>query len=132
MADIPPTFQVPTPPPGRRTRPLGASFAGWVLVVAGVLTSIGGFSYLAVGSSDGRSLGLGLAAFGVAELATGIEVLRLVPPFRPVGMAVGAVGAVIDVAEIVSGSRWQVVALVLHVAVLIALSTQREGFAAPG
>src|SRR5436190_20634461 len=103
MADLPPNFEVPTPPRGRRIRPAGVSFAGWVLVVAGVLTSIGGFSLLAVGSSNGRSLGLGLAAFGVAELATGVEILRLVAAFRAIGIAVAAPGGVIDGADLVPG-----------------------------
>jgi hypothetical protein len=132
MSDLPPNFEIPTPPPGRRTRPTAVSFAGWVLTVAGLLTGIDGFSLLAIGSSDAHALGLGLAAFGVAELATGIEVLRLAPAFRVIGMAVAASGAVIDLIELVSGSRWQVVALMLHVAVLIALSSQREAFAGPG
>jgi hypothetical protein len=111
---------------------LTVSFAGWVLVIAGALTGVGGFSVLAVGSSNGRSLGLGLAAFGVAELATGIDILRLVATFRTIGMAVAAVGAVIDVIELVSGSRWQLIALLLHVAVVIALSTQRGAFVDSG
>jgi hypothetical protein len=132
MADLPPNFEIPTPPRGRRIRPAAVSFAGWVLVVAGVLTSVGGFSLLAVGSTSGRSLGLGLAAFGVAELATGVEILRLVATFRAIGMAVAALGVVIDVVELVSGSRWQVLAVMLHVAVLIALSSQREAFAGAG
>jgi hypothetical protein len=132
MAELPPNFEVPTPPPGRPIRPTTVSFAGWVLVIAGALTTIGGFLLLAEGSSEGTSLGLGLAAFGVAELATGIEVLRMVAAFRAIGVAVAAVGAVIDVVGLVSGSRWQAVALVLHAAALIALSSQREAFGRPG
>ena len=132
MADLPPNFEVPTPPRGRPTRPTIVSFAGWVLVIAGALTTIGGFLFLAAGSSEGTSLGLGLAAFGVAELATGIEVLRMVAAFRTIGVVVASVGAVIDVVGLISGSRWQVVALVLHVAALIALSSQREAFVGPG
>jgi hypothetical protein len=132
MADLPPNFEVPSPRRGRPLRPTIVSFAGWVLVIAGALTTIGGFLFLAAGSSEGTSLGLGLAAFGVAELASGIEVLRMVAAFRTIGVVVASVGAVIDVVGLISGSRWQVVALVLHVAALIVLSSQREAFVGPG
>jgi len=136
MADLPPNFEVPRPPPGRERRPIGVSFAGWVLAMAGTLTGLGGLVYLgARGVNDDPSLGLALAAFGVAELVTGFAILRLLPAFRAIGMAVAAIGAAIDVVWLVQGSRWQVIALFLHVAVFVVLSSQREAFtrtASPG
>jgi hypothetical protein len=129
MADLPPGFEVPTPPPGAERRPIAVSFAGWVLAMAGTLTGLGGLVYLgARGSNDDPSLGLALAAFGLAELVTGIAILRLLPSFRSIGMAVAAIGTAIDVVWLVQGSRWQLIALVLHVAVLAVLSSQREAF----
>ena len=128
MADLPPGFQIPTPRPGRPSRPAIVSFAGWVLVLAGVLTSLGGLFLLAAGDAGTRSGAVGLVALGVAELVTGVEVLRLSPVFRVIGMMIAAIGGIVDVSQLVHGYRWQAVALILHAGALFALATQAEAF----
>ncbi|MBI3648041.1 MAG: hypothetical protein HY240_04745 [Actinobacteria bacterium] len=135
MADLPPDFEVPTPRPGRASRPAIVSFAGWVFVIAGVLTGLGGAFYLTTGpsaSGGAASFGLAFAAFGAAELVTGLQILRMSPAFRLIGLPIAGIGIVIDVASLVAGSRWQLVAIVLHGAALYGLATQGEAFARRG
>src|SRR5438128_142201 len=97
MADLPPDFEAPTARPGRPRRPAVVTFAGWVLVIAGGITGMGGLFYLAVGTGAATSAALAYAAFGVAELVTGTQVLRLSAAFRVLAMPIAAIGILLDV-----------------------------------
>ncbi len=134
MADLPPGFQIPTPKPLRPERPLGVSIAAWILVAAGAITGLGGLVVALAGgaATTARPLGLAYLAFGAAELVTGLALRRLLGAFRPFGVVIAVVGILIDVSWVVSGSRWQVVAVLAHGYVAYALATSPTAFGPGG
>ena len=132
MADLPPDFQIPVPKPARPQRPIGISLAAWILVAAGGITALGGLLIIGVGGDSatgaGGAFGLAFIALGVAELITGVELLRMRALFRLVGAALAIAGIVVDIAGLVGGSKWQVFAVLGHGIVAYVLLTSAETF----
>ncbi len=100
------------------------------MIVAGVITGLGGVFYLVAGggSATSSSEGLAYATFGAAELLTGSQVLRLSAAFRLIGIPVAGLGIVLDIVGLVSGSRWQLLAILLHAVAFVGLVTSAEAF----
>ena len=130
MSDLPPGTPIPMPRPSAAARPLSVSIAGWILVTAGGITSLGGLVILAAGgaTSAARPLGAGYVAFGAAELLAGSMVRSLRSAFRPIGVVLAVAGIVVDVGGLVAGSRWQIVAIGAHAFVAYVLATSAEAF----
>lgn len=128
MAELPPDFQVPTPQPIGPSRPPAVRVAAWVLIVGGAITALGGGLLLVSASEPGSSLGAAFAAFGAAEVITGLRLLQMRPAFRSLGIALAAVGIVVDIAQLVAGSRWQILALLAHAFVVYVLWMNADAF----
>ena len=130
MVDLPPDFLVPTPPPSAPRLPLRVKVAAWILVVAGVITGLGGALLLALAGagSPERAQGAAYLAFGAAELLTGGLLLRMWTSFRSIGVALSIVGIAIDVKGLIDGSRWQIVALIAHAFAAYVLATSANAF----
>ena len=132
MADLPPDFPIPVPKPVRPHRPIAISLAAWILVAAGSITALGGLLIIGVGGDSatgaGGALGPAFTALGVAELITGLELLRMRALFRLVGVALAIAGIVVDIAGLVGGSKWQVFAVLGHGIVAYVLLTSGAAF----
>lgn len=132
MTDLPPGFQIPVPKPARPTRPMTVSLAAWILIAAGSITALGGLLIVGVGGDSatgaGGAFGPAFLALGLAELITGVELLRMRGPFRLIGVALAIAGIVVDIAGLVGGSKWQVFAILGHGVVAYVLLTSAEAF----
>jgi len=133
VSELPPGFEIPTPPSAPRLPP-AVRVAAWILIVGGAVTALGG-GILALSGTAGTpagSLGLAYVAFGAAQAITGSMLLRLRPAFRMLGVVLAFIGVVNDAAQLVGGRRWQLLALVAHAFAVYALATSGETFDGSG
>lgn len=110
-------------------RPPLVTAAAVLLFVAGALNAISGFFLLSIGVTLGYLFGLISLAVAAAAIYAGAQVLALREKGRVVGMAVAALGILIDIYVIASeGNAFAIVGLLLYGFVLFALATNREVF----
>ena len=137
MADLPPDFQIPTPKL-RPRRPAVVTLAAGLLVVLGVFTLA--FGAVLVGADEevfvngkhvgdaARSLGLASLAIGLLEVVTGVGLFRLKRAFRPVGIALSSVGALVAMGLLAGGDASQFLPILAHGFVITVLATSGAAF----
>jgi hypothetical protein len=133
VSDLPPGFEIPTPPSAPQVPP-AVRVSAWILIVGGAITALGG-GLLTVSGTSGTpagSLGVAYLALGAAQVITGSRVLHLRPAFRTLGVVLAFIGVVNDAVQLAQGRRWQVLALLAHGFAAYVLATSGDAFVRSG